>query len=154
MSNAIPDVTIVVGTVYGGSEAIAELAAKMLKRAGHSSRVLLEATVSELEAAEKLLFITSTTGQGDLPQNIIELVDDLEAKTPDFNAKPYGLIAFGDRGYGKTFCRAGKQVNALLARLNCAELMPCLEVDAVEHLDPEEPVVPWLQDFVDEVVTS
>lgn len=142
------DVTIVVGTVYGGSQAMAKLAARMLKRAGHNSTILLEPTIEQVKAANPLLLMTATTGQGELPDNIKPLVSELEAQSPDLEAKPYGLIAFGDRGYGKTYCAAGKQVNALLAKLNGAELLPCLEVDAVEYLDPEEPVVPWLSDFV------
>ena len=142
------DITIVVGTVYGGTQAIAKLAASMLKRAGHSSTVLLEPELEQLKEAEQLLVMTATTGQGEVPDNIKPLVSALQEQTPDFNAKPYGFIAFGDRGYGKTYCAAGKLVNSLLAKFNCAEMLPCLEVDAVEYLDPEEPVVPWLRDYI------
>lgn len=141
-------VTIVVGTVYGGCEIIANLATKMLKRTGHSATVLLDAKISQVQAAEKLLFITSTTGQGDFPDNIMGLIKELMTQAPDLSSNPYGLMAFGDRGYGKTFCRAGREVHALLGKLKGDELLEHLEVDAMEYLDPEEPVIPWLNDYI------
>lgn len=141
-------VNIIVGSVYGGSEMIAELAQKRLKRAGHQASIMMNATLADVHTAENLLFISATTGQGDLPNNIVPLVNALTEQAPDLSRKSYGLIACGDRGYGKTYCQGGRKVLALLTQLNAQSLLPHLEVDATEYLDPEEPVLPWLANYI------
>ena len=63
---------------------------------------------------EILLLITSTTGLGDIPQNLEEIFEELTENRPDLSQLRFGLIGLGDRNYADTFCGAPKKWKELL----------------------------------------
>lgn len=66
---------IFIGTVYGNSLAVGEEAQTILEQAGHEVVLFDEPELSQWKdyLTDVALVITSTTGQGDLPDNIREL---------------------------------------------------------------------------------
>ena len=138
------NVSIFVGSVYGNAQHVAEEVNTHLESLGHQSQVIEEPTVGDFEAAELPLFITSTTGQGDLPPNLEFFFMDLRDAFPLMNQKPFAVAALGDSSYGDSYCGAGKQVFELLEELQGKALAPMLEVDAIETLEPEKDVVDWV----------
>jgi flavodoxin len=136
--------SIFVGSVYGNAQHVAEEVKKHVDASNHQADIVDDPTVDDFKSAEFPLFITSTTGQGDLPPNIEFFVMDLRDAFPLMGQKPFAVAALGDSSYGDTYCGAGKQVFELLEELQGKAASPLLEVDAIETLEPEKDVVDWV----------
>jgi MioC protein len=91
---------------------------------------------------------TSTHGDGELPDNIIPLAERLRRETPDLSHLRYGVIALGDQTYKATFCKAGKDMDALFAECGARKLGERLEIDACTQPLPDEEALNWAQEWV------
>lgn len=140
------EVGIFVGTVYGNALLVAEEAAPLLTAAGHRVKIFEDATLEEWQQyADKVaLVITSTTGQGDLPDSIASLYHQIRDKLGYQPTLRYGIIALGDSSYDD-FCGAGKKFAALLSEQQAVAVGEMLLVDATEHPEPEEVTSPWVE---------
>lgn len=140
-------VAIMVGTVYGGAQFVAEEAEKILQSKGYSTQLNVEPKLNDVLAfaPDIWLVITSTTGQGDIPDNLLPFFIDVKDRFPLLTGKKYAVICLGDSGYGDTFCGAGKQFSELLAELQGTALAPALEIDAGETLQAEDLALPWIE---------
>ncbi|MFB1115955.1 flavodoxin [Dickeya dadantii] len=141
-------VGIFVGTVYGNALLVAEEAESILKAHGHEVKVFEEASVDDWLAysQQTVLVVTSTTGQGQLPESIVPLYEALREKVgyqPDLR---YGLIALGDSSYDN-FCGGGHQFDALLQEMGAKRVGELLEIDATEHPEPEVVSSPWVESW-------
>ena len=83
------DVGIFVGTVYGNAQHVAEQAQQMIESKGYSAAVYDEPTLEQFDKTKTVVFISSTTGQGDLPPNIEFFLMDLRDTCPMMNQKPF-----------------------------------------------------------------
>ncbi|MDV9032995.1 flavodoxin [Pseudomonas sp. RAC1] len=140
-------VAIISGSVYGTAEEVARHAESLLKAAGleawHAARVSLD----DLRgfAPEALLAVTSTTGMGELPDNLMPLYATLRDVLPgEWRGLPGAVIALGDSSYGDTYCGGGEQMRELFAELGVHEVQPMLRLDASETVTPEADAEPWL----------
>lgn len=122
-------VLVVHASQTGFAEAIARQTADTLEAAGVAARLLpisaLDAPL--LAAAERALFIVSTTGEGDAPDAAAGFARRVLSTDPDLPRLRYGLLALGDRSY-KRFCAFGMAVDGWLARQGAAPLFPSIEV--------------------------
>jgi len=143
------NVVIVSGTVFGAAEDVAHHAAELLAQAGLNVSYQPRVSYTELLALEPdaLLFITSTTGMGELPENLQPLIDTLREKAPDWQGLLGGVIGLGDACYGEDFCAGGEMVRELYAELGVVELQDMLRLDASETVTPERDAEPWLVEF-------
>ncbi|GAA4878196.1 flavodoxin [Ferrimonas pelagia] len=140
----------VAGTVYGAAEHVAECVADELSRLGHEVQWLETGLATRLaEPSEAiLLVITSTTGAGDLPDNVASEFATLKQQAPYLPHLQYGVIALGDSSYGETFCGAGRAFDALLADLGARRIGERLQIDAIETLEPERVALAWLPEWL------
>ncbi len=71
------EVGIFVGTMYGNSLLVAEEAEAILSGLGHKATVYEDPQVNDWESytGKYVLVVTSTTGQGDLPDSIVPLYE-------------------------------------------------------------------------------
>ncbi|WP_054086518.1 MULTISPECIES: flavodoxin [Pseudomonas syringae group] len=144
-------VAIICGTVYGSAEEVARHAAMLLRAAGHEPLVNSRLTLPELLAFEPqaLLAVTSTTGMGELPDNLVPLYSQLRDTLPAaLRGLPGGVIALGDASYGDTFCGGGELMRELLAELGVAETQGMLRLDSSESVTPETDAEPWIAAFI------
>ncbi|HGN1707261.1 TPA: flavodoxin [Providencia rettgeri] len=139
---------IFVGTVYGNSLAVAETAQEMLEQQGHKVVVFDEPTLTDWQqynsGNEVALIVTSSTGQGDLPDTIAPLfseLNDVVGYQPDLR---YGLIALGDSSY-ESFCGAGIRFDELLTEQSATRIGDILFIDAIEVDAPEEFAKSWIE---------
>jgi len=144
-------VAILSGSVYGAAEDVARHAEQLLKRqdiqAWHNPR----ATVQEILAfaPQALLAVTSTTGMGELPDNIMPLYAQLRDELPAaLRGLPGGVIALGDSSYD-LYCGGGEQMRELFAELGIHEVQGMLRLDASETVNPETDAEPWLAQFLE-----
>lgn len=139
---------IFVGTVYGNALLVAEEAENILNERGHQVNVFEDATLASWSAYQNqvVLVITSTTGQGDLPDSIAPLFAELREKGGYQPALRYGIIALGDSSYSH-FCGAGKQFDALLQEMGAQRVGEVLQIDATEFPEPEALSCPWVEEW-------
>ena len=112
-------VAILSGSVYGTAEEVARHAQKLLSAAGFEASHLPRASLDELKAfaPEAFLVVTSTTGMGELPDNLQPLYYAIRDQLPAWHGLPGGVIGLGDSSYGDTFCGGGEQVRELFGEL-------------------------------------
>ncbi|MDY0248972.1 MAG: flavodoxin [Pseudomonas sp.] len=143
------NVVIISGTVFGAAEEVAHHAAELLAEAGLNVTYQPRIAYPELLALEPdaLLFVTSTTGMGELPENLQPFIDTLREQVPQWNGMLGGVIALGDACYGEDFCAGGEVICELFAELGIVELQDMLRLDASESVTPERDAEPWLAEF-------
>lgn len=143
-------VAILSGSVFGTAEEVARHAERLLKAAGFEAWHNPRATLDELKtfAPEAFLAVTSTTGMGELPDNLQPLFYAVRDALPsNWRGLPGAVIGLGDASYGDTFCGGGEQLRELYAELGIREVLPMLRLDASESVTPESDAEPWLAEF-------
>jgi MioC protein len=140
---------IIVGSVLGASEYVAEAVLASLKEAGHDGKCHFEPNISELNKANVLLICTSTHGAGDLPDNIEKYAKELKQQNlSDVNALVIGL---GDSSYD-TFCGAAMKMESLIVEQNARLLAEPLHIDVLTHPIPEDTAVEWLKEQLPKIM--
>lgn len=144
---------IISGTVFGGAEEVAYRAAELLLKQGIEAVYQQQWAVDQLTTLdpEAFLFVTSTTGMGELPENLQPLVADLETQQPNWLGRPVGVIGLGDSAYGENFCAAAEQLCELAELLGLIELQGALRLDASESVTPDKDAEPWVEQFAVEL---
>lgn len=139
---------IFTGTVYGNALLVAEEAEPVLKAQGHEVKIFEDATLADWQAysSDIALVVTSTTGQGDLPDSIAGLHQQIRERLGYQPELRYGVIALGDSSY-EHFCGAGKTFDATLQDQQAQRIGEVLLVDAVENPEPESVTTPWVEQW-------
>lgn len=142
-------IAILSGSVYGTAEEVARHAEQQLQQAGFETRYQPRGALAELIAwaPEALLVVTSTTGMGDLPDNLQAMHATLREQPPAWYGLPGAVIGLGDSSYGDTFCGGGEQIRELYAELGIREVLPMLRLDSSETVTPELDAEPWLAEL-------
>lgn len=123
------DWLIAVASQTGFAEEMAEVTGKLLRAAVPYRTVLLgDLQPVDLRSAGRVLFIVSTTGEGDAPDSASWFVRKVMAQGADLHGLRYGLLALGDRSY-KDFCAFGHALDAWLLRSGAEPLFDRVEVD-------------------------
>jgi MioC protein len=145
------DFTILVGTMTGTAQLVAEDVRDALASKGHGIEIRpmdgLDAGV--FEAGRTYLLCSSTYGQGDVPDNAMKLYEDLQQRRPDLAGVRYGVFTLGDRTYTQTFCHGGKRFDELLAELHAERIGEVMRHDASAGTIPEEVAVEWAEAWVE-----
>ena len=144
------NILIIVGTESGNAQMCADHLSDYLPALGHEVEVAAEADAGSvgLDGRDVVLVCTSTHGDGELPDNIIPLAERLREGAPDLSHLRYGVIALGDQTYKATFCKAGKDLDALFAGCGARKVGERLEIDACTQPLPDEDALNWAQEWV------
>ena len=145
-------VAILSGSVYGTAEEVARHAQNLLKDAGFETFYNPRASLADIQAfgPEAFLAVTSTTGMGELPDNLQPLYSAIRDQLPAaWRGLPGAVIGLGDASYGDTFCGGGELMRELFAELGVREVQEMLRLDASESVTPETDAEPWLAQLID-----
>ena len=143
-------VAILSGSVYGTAEEVARHAANILKTAGFETFHNPRASLADVQAfgPDVFLAVTSTTGMGELPDNLQPLYFAIRDQLPAaWRGLPGAVIGLGDASYGGTFCGGGELMRELFGELGIREVLPMLRLDASESVTPETDAEPWLAEL-------
>lgn len=140
-------VGIFVGTVYGNALAVAEEAQRILLEHNHQANIYEEGILIDWEKYSTVLVITSSTGQGDLPDTIAPLFHELRDNLGYQPNLSYGLIALGDSSYDY-FCGAGMKFDELLQEHQAKRIGEILKIDGMDVAEPEVFAIDWLESWV------
>lgn len=143
-------ITLLVGTMTG----TAQLVAQELELVWDDDHTQVETLLMDkLDAGVfrrggAFLLVTSTYGQGDIPDNAKAFFEDLKAKKPDLSGVRYGVFGLGDRTYAETFNFGGKRFDELLAELGARRIGERVQHDASSGVLPEEMATEWAEGWM------
>ena len=146
-----PPLRILYGTQTGNAEAVAADAAAAAKAQGFDATVngLDEIGLDQLAGFEHVLIVTSTYGEGEMPDNAELFWEALSSNlAPRLEGVSYGVLALGDTGYDG-FCQAGKLIDTRLEQLGATRLIARTDCD----IDYETPAAEWIRSAVGSLVT-
>jgi sulfite reductase (NADPH) flavoprotein alpha-component len=130
---AAADWLVVHASQTGNAQHLAERTAALLATGGVAARAVSMAALdaNALAAAERILFIASTYGEGDAPDSAARFAGTLMA--PGVDPQPlhrlhYAVLALGDRSYAN-FCGFGRLLDDWLARHGATRLFERIDVD-------------------------
>ncbi|GAA5131008.1 flavodoxin domain-containing protein [Thalassotalea piscium] len=137
------NIEIIVGSMLGGTEYIAEACQEALNSKNHQSKLHFQPNFSEIPRENTYwLICTSTHGAGDYPDNIQAFVEELENCKEDLSTLNYWVIGTGDTSYD-TYCNAAKNISKILKSKGCKEIIPLKTLNALDEEDPEEVAHQW-----------
>lgn len=91
-------------------------------------------TAALIAEARLLVFVASTTGEGEAPDNARHFAQGLLAAPVDLSGKRVAVLALGDRRYAQ-FCAFGRRVADWTERNGGESLFPHVEVDDLSPID-------------------
>lgn len=139
-------ITILYGSQTGSAESVAIDAGAIAKSYGLTPVVksMDEVDANALTSFEYLLIVTSTYGEGEMPDNAQLLWDGVSAEDMSSLASVnYSVLALGDTSYD-LFCQAGIDWDNRLAELGANRLYERVNCD----VDYEEPAQAWISSVI------
>jgi len=134
--------TILFGSQTGTAQGLAKRIAREIAPRGFNARVVDAADHGKVDWSKEshLLVVTSTYGDGDMPDNAQPFWDWLQtdAATPMARLN-FSVLGLGDTNY-EQFCAAGKKIDARLAELGAKRIHPFVDCD----LDYEARAKGWI----------
>lgn len=140
---------VMYGTQTGNSEMVAEdLCASMRSQGINAALASLdEIEVEALTSMDYVLIVTSTYGEGEMPDNAELFWESLKASdAPRLEHMHFSVLALGDTAYDE-FCEAGKQFDLRLEQLGAKRLKPRVDCD----VDYEEDAEAWSTGVLEEL---
>lgn len=115
----------------GNAELLARQTSETLRVAGIANQLCEfdELDAATLQGTERILFLTSTYGEGDPPDAAARFAQRLMARSDlALGRLHYAVLALGDSAY-TSFCGFGRALDAWLAARGAQALFPRVEVD-------------------------
>jgi sulfite reductase (NADPH) flavoprotein alpha-component len=135
---------IAYGSQSGNAESLAKRLGKEALGRGFAAKVagLDSVQASDLMQHGNVLIITSTWGEGDMPDNAISFWDTINnnGSSPKLDGVRFSVLALGDMNYGDTFCLAGRKLDERLEQLGAQRVHPRVDCD----VDFDEPAKAWM----------
>lgn len=147
-----PPLVVGFGSQTGNAEGLAEDIAAAAKASGLAPRVvgLDDLSIDQLVAASHLIVVTSTYGEGDMPDNAELFWEALSAPdAPRMEQLSFAVLALGDSGYDE-FCHAGKLIDTKLEQLGAQRLSDRVDCD----VDFEDDAAAWISTTVGVVAVA
>ncbi|MEN4912633.1 sulfite reductase subunit alpha [Erwinia amylovora] len=151
-SAATTQLHILFGSQTGNAEALAQSAARAARAKGLVPVVqgLDEVDIDVFATMRHVLVITSTYGEGEMPDNAQLFWQAISASTaPRLEQMHFAVLAIGDTGYDG-FCQAGKFIDMRLEQLGAKRVYERIDCD----IDFEEPSNAWLGQSMPQFASS
>jgi sulfite reductase (NADPH) flavoprotein alpha-component len=150
VGDARPRLTILYGTQTGNGRKIAAAleAAAAARGVGADLISMADYPAARLKKEQALAIVVSTHGEGDPPDDALELHRFLSGKRlPALASLRYAVLALGDSSY-ENFCQTGREFDARLEAAGARRLAPLVECD----LEFDAPSAAWSTAVLDEAV--
>jgi len=137
---------IIFGTETGNSELLALDASNVAQSSGFETQVngMDEIELEDLKSCENLIIVCSTWGDGEQPDNAIELFDAVESSNDDdLKDVNFAVLALGDTAFD-LFCEAGIQWDEILEKKGGKRINDRIDCDVDYEDDAEE----WIEETI------
>lgn len=141
-----PTLTILFGSQTGNAKGVAQQCQAKAEDAGFNSKLVSMADYKprSLKAETHVALFVSTHGEGDAPDDAIELHEFVSGKkAPKLSNTKYAVLGLGDSSY-EFFCQTGKDFDERLGKLGGTELVARADCD----VDYEAQAESWLNDLI------
>lgn len=133
---------ILVGTQTGNAEALAMDIADAARAQGMQPVVtaLDDVSMDNLGSMKRVIVVTSTYGEGEMPDNAQLFWEALDAENaPRLDEMNFAVLALGDTGYDG-FCQAGKLIDTRFEQLGGKRMKTRIDCD----IDFEDAAAAWI----------
>ena len=141
MAHITPPFEIIVGSVLGATEYVADAIKALCDELGFAANVHFQPNLNTLDSNSTWIICSSTHGAGDLPDNIQPFYKEL---TSTSLGNTYYLIGLGDSSYD-TYCGAAEKLHQQMQKAGAVELSAPFLIDVLQHPIPEDVAVDWLK---------
>ena len=116
-------INIVYATILGTSQMVAEdLEDALSEDREVDVRDILQISPGDLGGDAFYVFISSTTGHGDMPDSTIDFVKSVNDTNPDLSALNFAIFGLGDQGYADTFNMGSEKLADLLTGAGATQI--------------------------------
>ena len=139
-------VTILFGTETGNAEMVADELLTALDPFGFTGEVhsMGDYPVENLCGQQMVILITSTYGEGDLPDTAIPFFDALKDRKPDLSSTRFAAFGLGDSSYD-TYNNGISTLIDAVVDLGATQIGETGRHDADSGLDPCDTAMTWAQ---------
>ncbi len=141
--------TIIFASQTGNAKGVAESLEQEAKAQGIDVALFDASDYKGKNLAKEthVIIVASTNGEGEAPDNAIELHEFLQSKkAPKLPNLKYGVIGLGDSSY-EFFCQTGKDFDTYLSKLGATPFIDRVDCD----VDYEAPASEWKTKALDKV---
>ena len=142
-----PTLTILYGSQTGNAKGVAAQCQAKAEEAGFNSKLVSMADYKprSLKSETHVAVFVSTHGEGDAPDDAIELHEFLASKkAPKLASTKYAVLSLGDSSY-EFFCQTGKDFDERLGKLGGQAIVERLDCD----VDYEAEAEAWLNKLIE-----
>lgn len=143
-----PTLTVLYGSQTGNAKGLAEAFQGKAEAAGFTSKLVSMADYKprQLKNESHVVMYVSTHGEGDAPDDAIELHEFLGGKkAPKLSDMKYAVLSLGDSSY-EYFCQTGKDFDARLSAQGATAIIPREDCDVDYEAQAES--------FADKLIAS
>lgn len=139
------------GTESGNAEMVADDVAEVLREQGFDTTIaeLSDVSVADLTGLNRVVFITSTYGEGELPETAAPFFEALVDERPDLSSLSFGAFGLGDSAY-ETFNNGIERLRAALTGLGAYQIGETAKHDAASG----EPATDLARIWAESLMTS
>ncbi|USD65039.1 assimilatory sulfite reductase (NADPH) flavoprotein subunit [Vibrio sp. SCSIO 43136] len=141
--------TIIYASQTGNAKGVAESLLDEAKASGIEAQLFDASDYKGKNLAKEthVIIVASTNGEGEAPDNAMELHEFLQSKkAPKLGNLQYGVIGLGDSSY-EFFCQTGKDFDAYLSKLGATSFIDRIDCD----VDYDAPAAQWRQQALEQV---
>jgi sulfite reductase (NADPH) flavoprotein alpha-component len=135
---------IIYGTETGNSKKVASSLLATFKKNKIQAKAIdvFQFDIAKLEKENLVLFVMSTQGEGEFPQNAVAFYENLKASNANLDKVSFAVLGLGDSSY-PLFCNAGVLLDEILEKKGAKRLLPLVKAD----VDFAETVSIWETDL-------
>lgn len=135
---------IIYGTETGNSKKVASSLLASFKKDKIQAKAVdvFQFDASKLEKESLVLFVMSTQGEGEFPQNAVAFYEKLKASEVNLSKVSFAVLGLGDSSY-PLFCNAGLLLDEVLVEKGAKRLLPLVKAD----VDYADAVTNWESDL-------
>ena len=142
-------ITLLYGSETGNAQGLAEIFEERLSNIGNdvTLKSMDDFKPKDLKKVEDLFIVTATHGEGDPPDNAVELHEYIHGrKAPKLDGVRFSVLALGDQTY-EFFCQTGKDFDNRLVELGAERIYDRVDCD----VDYDEDAEKWMANVINAI---
>jgi MioC protein len=156
MSGGEQTIVLLVASMSGTAEMVADELAQELKSRGLTARIIgmEKAKLSLFREYQTFIICSSTYGAGDIPDNGQAFYADLSEQRPDLSPIRYGVVGLGDMTYFTTFCGGPRKFDEIFSSLGAKRIGDCVFHDAKSDVFADQAALQWLESWLPQLLQA